>query len=393
MLSTWAADARGPTSSGLLAPSDISYPSTLLSQESDKVAGPAYTVSMQERAWYYYGITSKGEQPELLYRTSWEKDPWLALAGRFAKPPLKFARLVYNTPLNGVWDTVSPLINDLVNATIKRSYSINTARFFTVPNGKDAKEGTLSSAVIWISIYPDSTSAKAAHEVSQAILQLLTNNNVDGVDVEWCEGVTLRLVTLPLLPVVGKCDATVHVSRHLTTALSIPIASANAEGTGGFYFHKNLNENGNPGDRVLLVTNHHVLCKDEEKSYDFRANSSPHQEVWVCAPHRFEQGLDDIDTEVVYHEEEASACAIEIGELEAKILRGDGNEGDDKNLKKALQEHGEHQAAICRLRELYKTINVSWSSIRHHNIGYLEYSPPISVDINNKRYTQDWATI
>jgi hypothetical protein len=373
----------------------------LVSQESDKTVGPPYAVSAQERAWYYYGITDDGDQPKLLYRTSWEKDPWLAPTGRFARPPLKFARPVHKTPLNGVWDTVCYLVDDLVYAAVKRSYSINTARFLTVPNGEDVKEGTLGSVVIWISVYPDSTSADTAHEVSQEILRLLTDNGVDGVDVEWSEGVTSRLAAPALLPVVSKCNATAHVRRHLTTALSIPIAAAemaekDSQGTGGFYFHENLSKDGNPSDKVLAVTNHHVLCEVDDKKYDFRADSSPRQKVRVCGSHRFQQGLDEIKAEVVNHGDDATACAKVIAGLEAKMASGDkgrDRDRDAKNLEKARRELDEHKEAIVELEELYKEINASWGDIARRNIGVLEYSPPISVDVDNERYTQDWATI
>lgn len=64
-----------------------------------------------------------------------------------------------------------------------------------------------------------------------------------------------------LLPVVSKLNATAHVRHHLTAALSIPIAAAevaekDGQGTGGFYFHENLGTDGNPSDKVLVVTNH-----------------------------------------------------------------------------------------------------------------------------------------
>lgn len=89
------------------------------SRGSDQTTRPAFAASANERAWYYYGITDDGDQSELLYRTSWEKEPWVTPTGRFTQPPLKFARAVHNTPLNKVWDMAGPLIDDLVYATVK----------------------------------------------------------------------------------------------------------------------------------------------------------------------------------------------------------------------------------------------------------------------------------
>jgi len=397
---TWAGEAEGLTSPGSPPLSEVSHLSaaTLLSQESDKAVGRAYAVSVQERVWYYCGITDDGDQPELLYRTSWEKDPWFAPTGRYAYVPLKFARPVHKTQLNGVWDTVGPLIDDLVYATVKRSYSINTVRFFTVPDGGDVKEGTLGSVVIWISVYPGSTSADTAHEISQGILQLLTDNGVDGVDVEWSEGVTSRLAAPALLPIVSKRNATAHIRRHLTTALSIPIAAAEmadatAQGTGGFYFHENFGKGGNTSDTVLAVTSHHVLCKFDDQKYDFRADNSPRQTVRVCGSRRFQRGLDEIKASIVDHDHDASARAGDIAELEAKIASGDGDGYDAKILETARWHLHKHKKALVELENLYNEINARWGDIAHRTIGVLEYSPPLSVDVDNERYTQDWATI
>ncbi|TFK66837.1 hypothetical protein BDN72DRAFT_843693 [Pluteus cervinus] len=398
---TWAAEATGPISPATLANSPTTSHFSALTLVSPKNGGtvdPAYAVSAYERAWYYYGTTNDGDQPQLLYRTSWEKDPWVPPTGRFAHPPLKFARPVHNTQLNTVWDTVGPLVDKLVHAAIKRSYSINTARFFTVPNGEDVKDGTLGSVVIWVFVSPGSTSADTAHEVSQDILQLLANNGVYGVDVEWSEGVTSKLVAPALLPTVSKRNATVLARRHLTTALSIPIAAAekaenDGQGTGGFYFHENLDKNGDPSDKVLLVTNHHVLCKQDDREYDFRSKGSPRPRVRVCGSRRFQRGLDEIKDEVVDHGNDASDCTKEIGELEAKMAKKDVDEDDFKNLKKALQELGEHKSAIVELEQLYNEINANWGDTARRNIGFLEYSPPISVDVGSGRYTRDWATI
>jgi hypothetical protein len=357
-------------------------------------AGVPHAVSLQERAWYYNGVTDDGDQPDLLYRTSSEKDPWVAPTGRHAHPPTKFARPVHGTSLSKVWNTVGPLVDDLVYAALKTRYSIDPARFLTVPHGEDVTNGTLGPAVIWVTVHPDScTSVDTAHNVSQKILQLLAENGVNDAQVEWCEGVTSKAAGPPLLPVVSKRNPTAHVRRHLTAVLGMPIAPAEMEeqdiqGSVGFFFHENIDQHGNPGDKVLAVTNHHVLCKAHYKKYDFRAHGSPRQHVRVCGYRRFQRGLDEIKAAVIDHNTEASSCAEEIAELEASE---EGDEDDANNLVRARQELDEHKAAIVELETLYKEVNANWGDISRRNIGVLEYSPPISVD--DRRYTQDWAII
>jgi len=61
-----------------------------------------YAVSTQEQAWYYYGITSDGDQPKLLYHTSSKDDPWVPLMGRHANMPTKSTCLAYGTQLSRV---------------------------------------------------------------------------------------------------------------------------------------------------------------------------------------------------------------------------------------------------------------------------------------------------
>jgi len=165
---TWAVDSRGSTSPGSPTPSDTSQLSALISQKSDDTVGAPHAVSAQERVWYYNGVTDDGDQPELLYRTSSETEPWVASTSRFAHPPIKFPRPVHGTLLQKKWDIVGSFVDDLVCAIVSRCYSIDPVRFFTVPQGEDVKNGTLGSAVIWVTVHPDSKiSVDTAHKVSQ----------------------------------------------------------------------------------------------------------------------------------------------------------------------------------------------------------------------------------
>ncbi|KAF8881065.1 hypothetical protein CPB84DRAFT_1873641, partial [Gymnopilus junonius] len=226
----------------------------------------------------------------------------------------------------------------------------------------NVQEGTLGPVVIWVSVYPGSTSAETAHQVSQDILRLLADRDVYGVDVEWSEGVTSRMAAPALLSIVGKPDATSYARRHLTTALSIPIAAAekavkDGQGTAGFYFHENNDKDGNPATR---------------------ADSSLRQKVWACGSRCFQQGLDEITAEVDSHRIEASTCAKRIATLKAKKASGQ-DERNAKRLKDALRELEKHEEAIVELEKLYKEIDASWNNVAHRDIGVLEYSHPISA--------------
>jgi len=155
---------------------------------SDGTAVAPYVLSDWERTTYYNGISS--DPPELLYRSDLLENPLPIPKGRHPHLPTKTIRGVFNTPLNAVWDTVGPQIRDSLKARKIRYSAINTARFVT--HGEDG-EGILGPIVIWIATYPTTTTAENAHDASLDILALLKANGVEGVVVEWYEGVVERL--------------------------------------------------------------------------------------------------------------------------------------------------------------------------------------------------------
>ena len=139
---------------------------TVVSQGSNSTILSPYAVSDDERTSYYGGITDDGEHPDLLYRTGSDKYPWTQPTGRFAYRPTKSVRGVYGTPLNNVWGTVGPQIYEVVKTAVKTRFSIDPARFVT--QGQDG-EDTLGPVVIWVTVFPASTSPDIAHVVSQVI--------------------------------------------------------------------------------------------------------------------------------------------------------------------------------------------------------------------------------
>jgi hypothetical protein len=190
-----AEQRKSPTSPVPLASSTLSDEAhlsapTLISQDSDSTVVSKYAVSEYERTSYYNGIAADSEHPDLLYRTGSDKYPWIQPTGRYAYQPTKSLRGVYNTPLNKVWSTVGPQVYELVKSAVKTRFSINPARFLT--HGQDG-EDTLGPVVIWVAVYPASTSPDTAHEVSQDILEVLKKNGVEDAEVEWHEAVTSRL--------------------------------------------------------------------------------------------------------------------------------------------------------------------------------------------------------
>ena len=192
--------------------------------------------------------------------------------GRHAHLPTKSVQSVYNTPLNKVWDTVGPQIRDLVKDRQVRYSSIDPVRFVTY--GED-DVGTLGPVVIWVGVYPGSTSPDTAHEVSQDILALLVQNGVQDAVVEWREAVPLKLAGPALVRVMGSNNPTAHVRRIFTAALNVPLAAKereeeDAQGSLTLYFHEGKDKRGNLSNKVLGVTNCHVLRKNTGADYEYK---------------------------------------------------------------------------------------------------------------------------
>ena len=155
---------------------------------SDATAVAPYALSDWERTTYYNGISP--DPPELLYRSDLLENPFPKPKGRHPHLPSKTVHGVFNTPLNAVWGAVAPQICELLEARKIRYSAINTARFVT--HGEDGKN-TLGPVVIWISTHPTTTTAENAHDASLDILALLKASGVEGVVVEWYEGVVEKL--------------------------------------------------------------------------------------------------------------------------------------------------------------------------------------------------------
>jgi hypothetical protein len=161
-----------------------------------------------------------------------------------------------------------------------------------------------------------------------------------------------------------------------------------SQGTVGFYFHENKDKHGNPSDNVFAVTNHHVLCEDDNKLYDFRSNNSPQQQVRVCGSRRFHRGLDEIRKAIVHQGIEISRCVEEAARLEAN-----GENGNPKALKRTQRALEDARDALFDFEHLHNDVSVGWADIAQRKIGVLDYSPAISVNTDDKSYTQDFATI
>ena len=269
--------------------------------------------------------------------------------------------------------------------------SVDPARFFTHP--AEGGKGSLGPVVIWIGVEPGTTSPETAHEVSQEILALLRRNGVEGIVVEWREAVLQRLAGLPLLPTVDSSDATQNVRRFLTPLHGVPLAAQDldegyGQGTLTLWFHENLAKDGKPSNKVFGVTNCHVLRKDTTVDYEHRGGAAMSY-VHVCGNRRFDRGLEEITDEIATRVMVAEILAREIATLRAKTQTTDtvrAIEIKQWSLDREIE-------AINNLSAFHANTKLNWSQkIHHRNIGYIQFAPAVTVDVQGGTlFTSDWG--
>lgn len=392
----FACEHQGPASHTYPALSD-SFQLSLLSHNTRGSAtsvSSAHAVSDFEASSYYLGISD--DHPFLLYRTGSEKYPFVKPKGSQAYRKSKSVRGVYGTPLNSVWSIVGPLVRDLIKTQKIRYTSIDVARFITHDTDKKDIPGPV---VTWIGVYPGSTTADTAHDVSENILGLLKSYGIEGVEVEWRESVFWHAVGPQLLRTVGNNHTTVDVRGALTATLGVPIATAerpDAQGSVGFFFHEGRDKQGNVSDRVLAVTCRHVLfetTKIHNVKYELKRAGAPPKYVRLHGFRRFQRFLDDIKHRIGRHAIMVNIHEREIRKLEAKEKSQDPEvaEEEEEELAKTHQKLADENKAIDDLEKFYTNVTKDWSDSEHRNIGTIDYSPPISFGVGDEKFTEDWG--
>lgn len=356
--------------------------------------------SSYERTCYYNGIAGEGECPELIYRSDYSATSFPEPTGRFAKSVVKSVYGADDTPLGQIWSTISDQVRVMVKAAVPKYSCIDVARFYTHgpdgfvhnPDG-ETDGGSLGPATIWVGVPPGSTSADTAHDVSQLILGLLLKNDIKDAVVEWRDAVVQKLSGPKLLRSTRRVDATFQARHFLTNALSIPLTTSGLEsvdssGTMTMFLHLVRDASGNPTDKVLGLTNCHVLRDNWKVTYEFHDGDDV-DHVRVCSMRRFQRGLSDIMklvSEALYDVEIAANDLLRHEQTNDTSEEGLEVEAD---LKQQCQRKNRD---IDRLQKFHDDVLKDWSNLQlQRNIGHVLYAPAITVDVNDTRFTADWG--
>lgn len=277
-----------------------------------------------------------------------------------------------------------------------RYSAIKPARFSTL--GEDGKE-SLGPIVLWIATH-STTTAENARDASPPIIDILEAHDVKDVVVEWYEGTIEKLLAGPaLLRVADDTNPTHYLRRLFTALLGMPIATAereteDAQGSVAFFFHENKTRNGDPSARVLGVSNNHVLRQDTTVDYQFKGAGTPRQYVRLAGYRRFHRGLDEIKAVIAETVTDANRLALDIVRLEEKPESQDPEEAeeDQKALEIKREELVKLNEKTINLEKFYNQVSTQWGDLGRRDIGFVDWAPKISIDVNGRRYTKDIAT-
>ena len=190
---------------------------------------------------------------------------------------------------------------------------------------------------------------------------------------------------------IDSIDATHHVRRFLTALLAVPFTTEGMEkedsqGTITFWMHENVDEDGNPSDKVYGISNCHVLRKDTTVDYVLKGGAAK-DHVRVCGMRRFQRGLHEITQAVADNVVDADVFARDIVRLQTN---GDQIAANAKKIGRIQRLLGDKNEAIADLEKLHVEVTKYWSNIKlHRNIGHVECAPAIKVDQGRTNYTAD----
>lgn len=255
-----------------------------------------------------------------------------------------------------------------------------------------AKKPIVGPVTIWIGVFPESTSATAAHDAAQDVLALLKDYQITDVDVDFRESYYRREAGPQLLEPVDELDPLADVVSPLTPALGLRIstkARPDVQGTMALYLAE-----GGGSDKLLGLSCRHVLIGSEEANVDYvRHPSRPRRDVLLLGNRAFTNLLDSIKLRIGRHGMAAERWKEQIAGFEE---REKGTNAVDVERAKAarietqgLLDKGEK--AMEALGALLPQVNKDWKKPDNRVLGHILRSPAISLGVGEQRFTEDWG--
>jgi hypothetical protein len=353
------------------------------------------SVSDYEKYHYYHGISSS--PPELIYRSS--RTPFFAPQRAEAYSRERCLLPVYDHAIRSIWYALCTAIVSSLDALNVLWSTIDVVRFGTYE--RRGAPMNISPIILWIGVLPDTLSYHEASKSCSDILVLLSQYNLDSIEVEYRSS---KYKTLARSPgslynplMVDDQPALEFVIGPMTTALGIPIASHSQphyEGTLGFY----LSYQGN----LLAVTARHTLfgAEDDNLEYNFNPGDEP-MEVLLMGPENWNEYYNALSWKVNTASQTRTRLTTGIEQLTIKkeemCMSGSETKVDtsaiDIKIEKAQKSL---DRATDDLNDLQTLFNESMAEFNHQDqrkIGRVLWAPPIVRSAEPDGFTQDVCVI
>ncbi|KAI0786845.1 hypothetical protein C8Q75DRAFT_734397 [Abortiporus biennis] len=357
-----------------------------------------HAVSKAEAQFYYAGLPS---EPILVYRTGKEK--WSLPRGPEAQPRLKELREGFDHPITKVWNNdlgwkvVSVMDNHKIPFTtidivLFKNIELNTVSSEDEETTNVNSQLVFSPVTIWIGVFPDSTTATAAHYAAQDILAVLHTYQITDVDVDFRESIYLRNVGPRLLKPVGNLDSLVDVVSPLTPALSLSISTAanpDCEGTMALYLAE-----GSGSGRLLGLSCRHLLIGSQDSNLDYSYHrGGPTKDVILFGQQAFCDVIDSIKVAIRKRRISVDQWEEYIEECKERERGNDTTDVEEAKADRILTEMllVKAEKAIFELAELLDKLNNEWKKIDNRVIGHILRSPPIGLGVSEQHFTEDWG--
>ncbi|KAI9439642.1 hypothetical protein H4582DRAFT_2119419 [Lactarius indigo] len=226
----------------------------------------------------------------------------------------------------------------------------------------EAKKPVIGPVTIWIGVFPESTSATAAHDAAQDVLLLLKDYQITDVDVDFRESFYTRLAGLQLLEPVGDLDPLVNI--------------------------------GGGNDNLLDLSCRHVLIGPKEANINYvRHPSRPPKDVPLLGKRAFTNLVDSIKPRIGRH---GIAAKRRRKQIEGFEEREKGtNAVDVEKAKVARMEIqglvDKAEKAMEALAALIDQVNKDWKKLDNCVLAHILRSPAISLGVGEQRFTEDWG--
>ncbi|KAF9649940.1 hypothetical protein BDM02DRAFT_3128052 [Thelephora ganbajun] len=341
-------------------------------------------------------------------------------AGLHSKPigPEGWCRLkelceVFTHAITKVWnDDLAWKVVDIMDAHEIRFTTIDVVRFKEVgvdeaPEDEEdvegeeededeetveAKKPVIGPVTIWVGVFPESTSATAAHNAAQDVLALLKDYQITDVDIEYRESFYTREAGPQLLQPVHDLDPLVNVVSPLIPALGLRIstkARPDTQGTMALYLAE-----GGDSNNLLGLSCRHILIGPKEANIEYvSCASAPSRDVLLLGKGAFTNLVNSIKLRIgrygiaVEHwrrqivwfvERQKGTNTINAEEVEAARIE------TQRLLSKA-------ENMVEALGVLLDQVNKDWKKPNNRVLGHVLRSPAISLGVGEHRFTEDWG--